>query len=425
MSDVTRSAPAARLTRLWRAFSYRGDDTLSPRHSRAVLLLASFAPISAVAFWGYAAFYMAYDHQNLWPAALVCLLAGAGFLVLPAIIRRGVFLGSIALLILGGATFATLCYLFSAKSGLNLGFLTGTILALLILGTARPARLAIIAGPAVVLALVLPWIFPNPALSGVTPALIDMIYQSNVLALLTLTGVALFFAVRQVEIAETALAAEHDRSETLLANLLPAEIAARLKATPKGIIADDIPQVSILFADIVDFTPRASRMRPENLVQFLNRVFSAFDALTAKHGLEKIKTIGDAYMVAAGMPLPRRDHAHIIAEMSLDMIAATQRLSAEMGETVEVRIGLHSGPAIAGVIGTTKVFYDVWGDTVNTASRLESHGVAGRIQVTTETRALLGSDYAFEERGPVDLKGKGMTQVWWLSGRSVPPAPPS
>lgn len=212
---------------------------------------------------------------------------------------------------------------------------------------------------------------------------------------------------------------EYQRSERLLENILPAPIAERLKREPDKIIADDLLQVTILFADIVDFTPRATRMRAPELVSFLNRVFTHFDDLADRHQLEKIKTIGDAYMIAGGMPEPRPDHASAVADMALEMLAVTKQISDEMGETLAVRIGIHTGPAVAGVIGTRKFFYDVWGDTVNTASRLESYGSPGRIQVSKETYEILSGHYTFEERGIIDIKGKGEVQAYYLTGATT------
>ncbi len=402
--------------RLWRRFSYSDDPTLSPRHKRAVLLMAAFVPIATLSFWNYAVFYLIYDPANLWPATLTCFVAGVLFLGLPSFVRRNVVVGCFAMLLIGGTIFAILCYFFGAGSGLNLGFFTGAALALMILGTRRLRVLAAVAGPALGLALILPFVFPEPALPGVTPDLLRFIYQSNVGAIISLTILALVLAVRQVEIAESALEVEHARSEALLDNLLPHEIAARLKVEPDRTIADNLPQVAILFADIVDFTPRSAKMAPEEIVKFLNRIFSAFDALAEKHGLEKIKTIGDAYMVAAGMPEPCADPVHKAAEMALDMLAATEGLP----DDVQVRIGLHAGPAVAGVIGNKKLFYDVWGETVNTASRMESHAQPGRIQVTAAAKSELDGNYEFDRRGPVEIKGMGPVETWWLKGPLAP-----
>jgi class 3 adenylate cyclase len=206
------------------------------------------------------------------------------------------------------------------------------------------------------------------------------------------------------------------RSEGLLLNVLPRSIAERLKHKP-GVIAESHDEVTVLFADVVDFTPFTERTEPERVVGVLDEIFSTFDALAERHGLEKIKTIGDAYMVAAGLPEPRPDHARAMAEMALDMQAEFSSRCTALGVDLAIRIGMDSGPVIAGVIGRHKFIYDLWGDTVNTASRMESHGLAGRIQVSEATYRLLCDDYEFEERGMIELKGKGERLAYLLVGR--------
>ena len=255
-----------------------------------------------------------------------------------------------------------------------------------------------------------------------TPDLELTLSVISVTSVLLFVSIFTYFAFLTAERAEKMLAAEHARSEELLKALLPAEIADRLKQFPDAVIADSLPNVAILFADIVDFTTRAASLPPEEVVSILNKVFRAFDELAEKHGLEKIKTIGDAYMVAAGMPDPCSDPAHRIAEMALDMQQAVAALSDEIPQGLSIRIGLHAGPAVAGVIGNRKPFYDVWGETVNTASRMESHAEPGRIQVSGAAREELLGDYAFEERGTVEVKGMGSVETWWLTGRMKPVA---
>jgi class 3 adenylate cyclase len=214
-----------------------------------------------------------------------------------------------------------------------------------------------------------------------------------------------------------ALQLEQERSERLLLNVLPASIAARLKQREE-VIADRFSDVTVLFADLVDFTRRSERITPEQLVQVLNELFSVFDQVAQRHGLEKIKTIGDAYMVAGGLPDPRPDHAQAIAEMALAIRDEVARRSDPSGQPLQVRIGIDTGPAVAGVIGTSKFSYDLWGDTVNTASRMESYGVAGCIQVTARTHQRLKDGYRFEQRGPIQVKGKGELVTYLLLGRN-------
>ncbi|MDX1690838.1 MAG: adenylate/guanylate cyclase domain-containing protein [Acidimicrobiia bacterium] len=202
---------------------------------------------------------------------------------------------------------------------------------------------------------------------------------------------------------------ERRRAERLLLNVLPSEVAAELKEHGRT-TARQYDSVSVLFADIVGFTPMSADMEAQQMVDRLNEVFTHFDGLTERFGAEKIRTIGDNYMVAAGLPVPRDDHAACLADMALAM----QDYAA--ASPFRFRIGIHSGPAVAGVIGTRKFQYDVWGDTVNTASRMESTGEPGRIQITEATRALLGDAYRCTPRGTIEVKGKGELSTWWLDG---------
>jgi class 3 adenylate cyclase len=222
---------------------------------------------------------------------------------------------------------------------------------------------------------------------------------------------------RALRLEHRLLLGEQERSEQLLLNVLPAPIAARLKQT-EGVIADGFPDVTVLFADIVDFTRRSDRLAPEQVVQALNDLFSVFDQHARQRGLEKIKTVGDAYMVVGGLPDPRPDHAHAVAEMALAMREEVARRTDPGGQPLAVRIGIDTGPVVAGVIGTSKFSYDLWGDTVNTASRMESQGVAGCIQVTARTYERLKDGYRFERRGPIPVKGKGEIVTYFLVGRN-------
>jgi class 3 adenylate cyclase len=214
-----------------------------------------------------------------------------------------------------------------------------------------------------------------------------------------------------------ALDRERQKSERLLLNVLPASIAGRLKETD-DVIADAFAEVTVLFADLVDFTRRSQQIAPQQVVRFLNELFSVFDQLAQQRGLEKIKTIGDAYMVVGGLPDPRPDHAEAVAEMALAMREEVARRADPSGRPLAVRIGIDTGPVVAGVIGTSKFSYDLWGDAVNTASRMESGGVAGCIQVTARTYQRLQSGYRFERRGPIQVKSKGAMVTYFLVGRN-------
>ena len=238
----------------------------------------------------------------------------------------------------------------------------------------------------------------------------------NILGVTVTAYVLLQYFVRARERALAELEVERAKSERLLLNVLPASVASRLKESDQ-VIADGFPSASVLFADIVGFTPLAQELSPAEAVAMLNRMFTAWDVLTERHGLEKIKTIGDAYMVAGGIPTPREDHAEAIAEMALEMGAEVERCAAESGLSLEVRIGMDTGPVVAGVIGRSKFIYDLWGDTVNTASRMESHGVPGAIQVTERAYEQLRHRYDLRPRGTIEVKGKGPMTTYLLLGR--------
>ena len=214
------------------------------------------------------------------------------------------------------------------------------------------------------------------------------------------------------------LAEEREKVERLLLNILPQPIAERLKQE-QSIIADSFAEVTIMFTDIVNFPPIAARLSAPEVVNLLNKIFSAFDQLAERHGLEKIKTIGDAYMVVGGLPTSRADHAEAVAEMALDMQEEIARLNREINESFSIRIGINTGSVVAGVIGLKKFIYDLWGDAVNTASRMESHGLANCIQVSQTSYKLLRDKYLFQERGVIHVKGKGEMLTYLLTGRKV------
>jgi class 3 adenylate cyclase/CheY-like chemotaxis protein len=226
---------------------------------------------------------------------------------------------------------------------------------------------------------------------------------------------------RSLELVLNSLAEKHgqlqlarDQSERLLLNILPRPIATRLKQEDNAVIADQFAEATVLFADLVDFTPFSAQVSPQELVTRLNEVFSLFDQLAEKHGLEKIKTIGDSYMVVGGVPLPRPGHAEAVAQMALDIVAQLPTLGQP---PFHVRVGIHTGPVTAGVIGTKKFSYDLWGDTVNVASRMEEFGLPDRIQVTPATYAQLNARFVLAERGLIHIKGKGEMCTYFLLGR--------
>ena len=288
----------------------------------------------------------------------------------------------------------------------------------------------------------IPWFAAFPGLVGSPPrsthcsngapdvphSIVVTFFALNIMGVATTAYALLQYFVRARERALSELGREHralereqDKSERLLLNVLPEPVAARLKER-EGIIADEFPAVTVLFADLVGFTPLSERLLATELVSFLDRVFARWDALAVEYGAEKVKTIGDAYMVAAGIPLPRDDHAEAIAGMALAMGPEVARCSSEIGESLGVRIGIATGPVVAGVIGQAKFSYDLWGDTVNTASRMESHALEGTIQVTERTYESLKDRFELRRRGAIDVKGKGQMNCYLLIGPGTAPA---
>jgi adenylate cyclase len=254
--------------------------------------------------------------------------------------------------------------------------------------------------------------FLSPHAAAIPTPIVTAFFVLNIVGVSLTAYLLLQVAIRA---RDTALAS----SERLLLNVLPRSIAERLKRET-GIIAESHDDVTVVFADVVDFTPFTERTAPERVVGVLDEVFSAFDLLAERLGLEKIKTVGDAYMVVAGLPEPRADHAEAGADMALAMQRELSRLCTALNLELQIRVGIQSGPVIAGVIGRRKFIYDLWGDTVNTASRMESSGLPGRIQVTQDVFERLRSAFQFEERGEVEVKGKGRLRTYLLIGRLSP-----
>jgi len=219
---------------------------------------------------------------------------------------------------------------------------------------------------------------------------------------------------KQVEARTAELNSEREKSERLLQNMMPASIAKRLK---NGETIADRHDASVVFVDIVGFTKWASQLNAAHLVEYLDLIFGTFDAITGKHGLEKIKTIGDCYMAASGLPEPQVDHVDRAVLAGLDIVRNMEHLREQLQAEIRVRVGIHCGPLIAGVIGEIKPFYDIWGDTVNIASRMESHGSPGRLHVSDDVRQALGGSYVFEERGVIEIKNRGQMKTWFINGQ--------
>lgn len=301
---------------------------------------------------------------------------------------------------------------YEASSGVALWAILSPVGALMILGTKQSTPwFALFMGLAAV-SWQMNTIFASNALP-IPNQLKDTFFVMNIAGTATILYVVMRYFQSQKERVLKALAIEQARSDKLLLNILPESIANRLKAENLS-IADSHDSVSIMFADLVNFTHISAGMPPSELVNLLNQVFSRFDQLADKYGLEKIKTIGDAYMVVGGVPNAREDHAEAVANMALEMQIALKEVATKNKKELMMRIGINSGPVIAGVIGSSKFSYDLWGDTVNVASRMEHYATPDTIQVTEATYQLLKNNFTFEPLGPVNIKGKGEVVAYVL-----------
>ncbi len=287
-------------------------------------------------------------------------------------------------------------------------------------------KLALVGGIALIAVSLFVYSKLHLALTLLDPVTMSTIYLANLLILFGSLGLIGFAVSLSAARAEQSLDRERRRSESLLHNILPVPIAERLKSSP-DVIADRFENATILFSDLVGFTSMSEGVPAEELVGLLNDIFTSFDRLVDEARVEKIKTIGDGYMVAAGFPDADERHAESIAELAIAMRDRLSELNVEKGRSLGLRIGIHSGPVIAGVIGFRKFAYDVWGDTVNTASRMESHGIPGEIHVSEATYQLLRDRYVFDARGIIEIKGKGPMSTWLLRGAraSSPDAQPA
>jgi adenylate cyclase len=391
------------------------SDSKELRLRKSVLVLSSSLMASLACVW-----VVTYAVLGLWLSALIPLvyqLASAASIYTFARTRRYRLFRVSQLLMSLLLPFTLQWSLggFAASSGVALWAFTCPIGALLFVGERQAVPWFLAFGALVAFSGLI-----DPALADGAPDIPEGVVVSffvlNFLGVCTTAYVLLQYFVRARERALAELEVERAKSERLLLNVLPASVASRLKESEE-VIADGFGAATVLFADIVGFTPLAQELAPAEAVVLLDRVFAGWDDLAARHGVEKIKTIGDAYMVAAGLPSEREDHAEAIAEMALEMGGEAERCAGESGLPIEVRIGIDTGPVVAGVIGRAKFTYDLWGDTVNTASRMESHGVAGAIQVTERAYLRLREHYELRRRGTIEVKGKGPMTTYLLLGK--------
>lgn len=391
----------------------RRDYSDAASRRRATLTISTRIAAGIVGVYGIA-------ELNLIPGVphigLVNLASAAVFMATPLLYRFSALVAATAFVIAAYAFTVYVCAQLGTDSGLQFYFFVGAALIILVIGSDHIVIASLLAVAGAVLAVALEWLVPRN--TGVySESAMRISFGVTVAAASLMMIIVVGSAMRRIEQAESALQREFAKSEALLANILPESIATRLKDRDDSIIADGYADASILFADIAGYTQRASDTDPADLVLFLNQLYTDFDRLVDRHGLEKIKTSGDSYMVVSGVPQPRADHLESLACLALDMAHAVAGLHDQRGREVPLRIGIAAGPVVAGVVGSRKFFYDVWGDAVNLASRMESTDVEGRIQVPQDVYERINDSYLFEERGEVEVKGKGPMRTWYLIGR--------
>jgi adenylate cyclase len=374
---------------------------------------------------------------NAWMAVLVCggyglvgLFSGAGasppqlidlaaatiFATVPLLHRFGKLVAPLTFVGASYVSIVVITWNVGTGNGLQFFLLVTACLVVLQLGIEHIALASTLAGVAAALVIALEFLVPRD--TGVAPPWATKLgFVIAAVSACAMVVVTMWYALRNIARAEAAMEVEYERSEALLSNMLPASIAARLKDPERQVIADKYDDASVLFADIAGFTERASDTAPADLVTFLNRLYNEFDVLVDKHGLEKIKVSGDCYMVVSGVPSPRHDHVEALADLALDMADAVVGLEDPHGRAVPLRLGIASGPVVAGVVGSRRFFYDVWGDAVNVASRMETTDAVGHIQVPEVVYERLKHNFALQERGGIEIKGKGVMRTWYLTGR--------
>ncbi len=354
----------------------------------------------------------------IWQITSINIAAAMIFAFVPWLQRFGELVAPLTFIGTAYVTISATIWDVGTDSGAQFFLLVAVCLVVLLLGIEHIVLAATLAAIAAGLVIALEFLVPHD--TGLQPAWAQsMGFVITAVSACVMIVVTVWFALRDTARAESVMEAQYERSEALLSNMLPASIAERLKEPGRNVIADAYDDASVLFADIVGFTERASASAPCDLVQFLDRVYSAFDALVDKYGLEKIKVSGDSYMVVSGVPRPRPDHVQALADFALDMADVAAGLKDPHGLSLPLRVGLATGPVVAGVVGSRRFFYDVWGDAVNVASRMETTDSVGQIQVPEAVYERLKDEFVLQERGRINVKGKGTMRTWYLVGRKA------
>jgi adenylate cyclase len=382
------------------------------RRRRILNLTAAMAVFISAGF----GLVQVFASPNLWWTGFINIVGAAIYASVPLLHRFGELVPPLTFILTAYLSIFAICWFVGTGSGLQFYFLVAACLVVLQLGVDRIFLASILAAIAAGMVITLQFLVPRN--TGAQPVwALSLSFVVTTISACIMVVTTVWYAVREIVRAEAAMEVEYERSEALLANILPASVAERLKDPARNIIADKYDDASVLFADIAGFTERASDMPPDQLILFLDKLYGDFDALVDKHDLEKIKVSGDSYMVVSGVPQPRADHVEALAAFALDMSEVVRGLKDSQGEPLPLRIGLARGPVVAGVVGSRRFFYDVWGDAVNVASRMESTDSVGRIQVPEDVYLRLKDDFVLQERGEIEIKGKGCMRTWYLIGR--------
>ncbi len=358
---------------------------------------------------GYAIQHTLLDYEKFAPVIWLNVALMVVAAAIPLMHRISDIAGGLLIVITEWVALLLFTMYMGRPSGIHLQYFIGAAAPFVVFGLGRIRLVLLTVVSGVVLHLYAWFNFSRrSAMIDAGHDILDPLYTQAAITTAALIAASVWYAFSLAEGAKA-------ETEALLRNILPGSIAERLKAKPDEVIADSYSNVTVMFADVSGFVALSRKLGPQRVVALLNTIVRRFDGLAAKHGVEKIKTIGDAYMAAAGVPERRQDHAQRIVAMADDMLDVVADVRREQAIELHVRIGLASGPVMAGVIGTRKFSYDIWGDTVNLASRMEGASERGRILISGETKALLGDDYAFEERDPIDIKGVGAMQTWFVT----------
>ncbi|MEM9212587.1 MAG: adenylate/guanylate cyclase domain-containing protein [Pseudomonadota bacterium] len=401
----------------WLSFLTKGTLGYAGNQKRRLILTNVLISMTAALMMIYAAIYAFIGGADLSLPILVNLTAAFLLVLTPVLHPIHPMLGALYNLAIWLSFGFFTSFSFGSGSGLHFFFLSGVASAILIMGVRQNLISMVNIFVQVGFFMYFDKFRPEPAAYiAISEAQVGILYYLSVPLAVGFIFCMVLYAFLQAHRAELMLQEEYEFSENLLARMLPQPVASELKQSPGKTIATYHEDATILFADLVGFSPRAETQSAEDLVTFLNAIFTRFDLLAERHGVEKIKTIGDAFMVAGGMPQKQPDHAERIAQLALEMMAEAKRFASEIGEDFDLRIGVATGGAVAGVIGTHKPFYDVWGTTVNLAARLETTAQPGTILISAATNADLGDAFETAPRGALELKGVGVTPVFELRG---------